>query len=82
MKTLRQMARQKVGTQPGLAASLLEKASQEALAVEGLEGKVSALRGVATDWAGLDPARAKATYQLIFQAAEKADLATSEFASR
>jgi hypothetical protein len=81
VKALRQMARQKVGTQPGLATSLLEKASQEALAIDGLGEKISALRGVAADWAGLDSARAKATYQLIFQEAEKADSAASGFAS-
>ena len=73
VKALRRMAGEMAKTQPGLAASLLEKASQGALAIEGLGEKVSALRGVATDWAGLDPARAKATYHLIFREAEKAD---------
>ena len=82
VNALRRMAEQKAKTQPSLTASLLEKATQEALAIEGLGEKISALRGLATDWAGLDPARAKATYHLIFQAAEKADLATSGFASR
>ena len=81
VRALRRMAGQMAKTQPGLATSLLEKASQEALAIDGLGEKISALRGVAADWAGLDSARAKATYQLTFQEAEKADSAASGFAS-
>ena len=68
-------------TQPPLAASLLEKAAQESMAIEGLGEKISSLRGVAADWATRDPAKAKATYHLIFQAAEKVDRAAFGFAS-
>jgi hypothetical protein len=78
---LRQAAVKQSKTQPALGASFLEKASREALAIEGLGEKISALRGIAADWEGSDPARAKATYQLIFQTAEKADSTASGFAS-
>jgi hypothetical protein len=81
VKALRQTAVKKAKAQPALGASLLEKASREALAIEGLGEEISALRGIAADWAGSDPARAKATYQLIFQIAEKADSTASGFAS-
>jgi hypothetical protein len=71
IEALRRMAAQKAKSAE--AASLLEKATQEALAMEGLSGRISALRGVAADWAGSDPGKAKGVFQLIFQAAEKAD---------
>ncbi len=79
---LRQAAVKQPKTQPALGALFLEKASREALAIEGLGEKISALRGIAADWEGSDPTRAKATYQLIFQIAEKADSTASGFASR
>lgn len=81
-KALRGLARQIARNNPALAASLLEKAGQEAMAVEGLGERISALRGVAADWSELDSARAKAVYQMIFQTAERADSISSGFANR
>jgi hypothetical protein len=71
VKALRALSGQKAKDNPGLAASLLEKAGREALAIEGLAEKITALRGVAADWARLDPNKARAAYQLIILTAEK-----------
>ena len=82
VKALCGLARQKVKSNPALAASLLEIASQQAMAIDGLEEKISALRGVAGDLANLDSGKAKASYQLIFQAAQRADSVSAGFSSR
>ena len=71
VRALRGLAAQKAKTEPGLASALLEKAGREALAIEGLGEKISALRSVAADWARLDLNKAKAAYQLVFLTAEK-----------
>jgi tetratricopeptide (TPR) repeat protein len=82
VKALCGLARQKVKSNPALAAPLLEKASQQAMAIDGLEEKISALRCVAGDLANLDLGKAKAAYQLIFQAAERADSVSGGFSDR
>jgi hypothetical protein len=82
VKALCSLAIQMAKTDPGLAASLLEKAVREAAAIEGLAEKINALRGVAADWAAVNPNQAKAAYQMILQTAEKADLTNPEISNR
>ena len=79
IKALRQMAQQMAKVQPEVSKGLLEKAAQEALSMEGLKEKVPALRFIAGDLAGLDPGKAKATYMLAYQAAQRVISIGSKF---
>lgn len=72
-KALGRMAGQMAKVRPEIAASLLEKAKDEARAIEEADKKIIALRIVARVWADLDPAKAKETHRLIFETAQKAD---------
>jgi hypothetical protein len=82
VKALCAAAGRKAKSDPALTASLLERASREALTAEGLQEKIAALRGVAAEWARLDKSKARETYQVILQTAEKADSASAGFANR
>jgi hypothetical protein len=79
VKVLRLMARQAAKTKPEMSRGLLEKAVQEALAMEGLKEKIPALRAIAEDWASLDSGKAKATYLLAYQAAERIEQINPRF---
>jgi hypothetical protein len=73
VKALRALARQAGKSKPEVARGFLEKAAQEAAAIEGLKEKIPALHEIAVDWAALDPGKAKATYLLAYRAAERVD---------
>jgi len=79
IQALRQMARQSVSRQPQEAKRILEQATQEALRVEELGGRIKLLKEIAGDWMSLDPGRAKATFLQVFQIAEKAAISSPSF---
>lgn len=80
-QTLRQMAWQSFSLRKEREEGwrLLERATQEALGIDGLGGKIESLRGIAGDWAGLDKERAKATYLQAYRLAEKAEFTSPKF---
>lgn len=81
VQTLRQMAWQSVSLRKERdeGRRLLERATHEALAVDGLGGEIHSLREIARDWTGLDKERAKATYLKAYQLAEKAQFISPKF---
>jgi hypothetical protein len=79
VEALRAMARQTAKTKPEMSRGFLEKAVQEATGMEGLKEKIPALHAVAGDWVSVDSGKAKATYLLAYQAAERIDQITPKF---
>ena len=79
--TLRQMAWQSFSlrNEREEARQLLERATHEALGIDGLGGKIQSLREIARDWAGLDKERAKATYLQAYRLVEKAEFTSPKF---
>lgn len=83
VQTLCQMAWQSVSLRKEReeGKGLLERATQEALGIDGLGEKIRSLREIARDWVGLDKERAKATYLQAYQIAEKAEISSPKFPS-
>jgi hypothetical protein len=83
VQTLRQMAWQSVSLRKEREEGkrLLERATQEALGIDGLGEKIKLLREIARDWVGLDKERAKATYLQAYRIAEKAEISSPKFPS-
>jgi DNA polymerase III gamma/tau subunit len=81
VQTLRQMAWQSFSVRKDREEGrrLLERATQEALGVDGLGGKIQSLHEIAGDWTTLDKERAKATYLKAYQLAEKAEFTSPKF---
>jgi hypothetical protein len=73
VKALRVLARQAGKSKLEVARVFLEKAAQEAMAIEILKEKIPALHEIAADWATIDPGKAKANYLLAYRAAERVD---------
>jgi hypothetical protein len=81
VQALRQMARKSVSVrrEKEEGRRLLDRATHEALGVDGLGGKIQSLREIAGDWAGLDKERAKATYLQAYHLAEEAKFTSPKF---
>jgi uncharacterized lipoprotein YehR (DUF1307 family) len=58
---------------------LLDQAADEAARIEGTKEKIQLLKEVASDMAGIDRERAKATYLKAYQIAEKEFLTRPRF---
>jgi len=79
IQTLRKMARQSGSEQERKARGLLERATQEALGIEGLKERVGHLREIARDWMRMDKERARATYLKTYRILKKAELSSPKF---
>jgi hypothetical protein len=81
VQALRQMAWQSVSRRKEKEEGkrLLERATREALGMDGLGGKIRSLGEVAGDWVAVDRERAKATYLQAYQFAEKAEISSPKF---
>jgi hypothetical protein len=81
VQTLRQMAWQSFSLRKDREEGrrLLERATHEALGIDGLGSKIQSLRKIARDWTGLDKERAKATYLKAYQIAEEAEFTSPKF---
>jgi len=73
IETLRQMAMPKGYNPREEARELLDRATNEALAVDGLTHKVQSLKEIGDVWSGIDKERAKATYLKIYQIISQED---------
>ena len=81
VQTLRQMAWQSVSLRKEREEGrhLLDRATREALGIDGLGEKIKLLREIARDWTGSDKERAQATYLKAYQLAEKAQFISPKF---
>ena len=81
VQTLRQMAWQSVSLRKERdeGRHLLDRATREALGIDGLGEKIKLLREIARDWTGSDKERAQATYLKAYQLAEKAQFIFPKF---
>lgn len=79
--TLRQMAWQSISLRKEREEGrhLLDRATREALGIDGLGEKIKLLREIARDWTGSDKERAQATYLKAYQLAEKAQFISPKF---
>ena len=65
------MARPKNSKPNEEARRLLDRATDEALAVDGLTQKIQLLKEIGHDWSGIDKERAKSTYLKTYQILDK-----------
>jgi tetratricopeptide (TPR) repeat protein len=79
VKALRQMAQQSISSRREEAKRLLEKATQEALEIDGIKEKIKSLKEIANDWVAIDKEEAKTVYRMAYQLFEKASWINSKF---
>jgi hypothetical protein len=72
VKALRQMAQQSISSRREEAKRLLEKATQEALEIDGIKEKIKSLKEIANDWVAIDKEEAKTVYRMAYRIVEKA----------
>lgn len=79
VSALRRMARPDGSKPGGEARRLLDRATDEAIAVEGPTQKIQLLKEIGHDWAGMDKERAKTTYLKAYQILKREYLTSPNF---